>query len=67
MRLLPPDFTAEHKKLIGAKCPTCKEFDLRTMQNSATMDYFIGCSGWPECKYTEPFKVESKDQILFGF
>jgi ssDNA-binding Zn-finger/Zn-ribbon topoisomerase 1 len=43
----------EDKKII---CPRCrKPMDLRT--NSATGNYFLGCSGFPDCKYNAPFPL----------
>ena len=43
--------TQNHRDDIDEECPKCGA-DLKV--RSGKFGYFVGCSGYPECKYTEP-------------
>ena len=39
---------------VEKSCPECGVgHRLIVRQNSHTLDYFLGCSNYPKCKYTE--------------
>lgn len=40
-------------KPIGEKCPDCTDGYLVERINSNTKNTFIGCSEWPDCKFTK--------------
>jgi len=56
--LLPEDVVVG--RFVG-DCPKC-EWDLVVLQNSKTEKFFIGCSNFPECKYTETFAIDHPNQ-----
>mgnify|MGYP001037529542 CR=1 FL=1 len=52
--------------LIGRKCPKCNK-ELARKYSYKTKSWFIGCSAFPECKYTERIDANNSkivDQIL---
>jgi len=53
--------------VIGKKCPACGK-DLLKKYSYKTKGWFVGCSGYPGCKYTERSgagsESENRDQIL---
>lgn len=40
-------------KPTGEKCSDCKEGFLVERLNSKTTNTFLGCSEWPDCKFTK--------------
>ena len=67
MRILPPDFIVENKRRLNVECPECKKGNLIIRQNTENQRFFLGCTQYPECRYAEPFQVESKDQKIWKF
>jgi ssDNA-binding Zn-finger/Zn-ribbon topoisomerase 1 len=35
-------------------CPQCSTGKLIKRKNSKTHDFFLGCTNYPKCKYTQP-------------
>jgi len=66
-RILPFDFIVENKKRLNVDCPECKKGNLIMRQNTENRTYFLGCTEYPNCRYTEFFVIESKDQMKFDF
>ena len=51
---------------IGKKCPECGN-ELIKKYSHRTFGWFIGCNGYPECKYTEKVnggEEQKKDELL---
>ena len=46
---------------IDEECPECKKNPL--MRRWGRNGIFIGCDGYPECKYTRPIPVEGEEDI----
>ena len=67
MIILPHDFVVENRKKIGKPCPECREGELIIRQNFESKKHFLSCTLYPECRHSEPFMVESKDQMKFEF
>lgn len=40
-------------KPVGEECPDCTDGHLVERVNSKTKNTFLGCSEWPDCKYTK--------------
>jgi DNA topoisomerase-1 len=61
------DLNGEKKKdeKLDRKCPTCGE-DLIKRYSPKTRSYFIGCSGYPKCKFIEAHKEEMGDCPMCG-
>lgn len=52
--------------LIGKKCPECGN-ELVKKYSHRTYGWFIGCNGYPDCKYTEKVNAgeeQKKDEML---
>ena len=45
--------TKNHRDDVDEECPKCGA-DLKV--KSGKYGYFVGCSGYPECKHTEPYE-----------
>ena len=39
-------------EIVSIKCPDCDE-DMVIRQNSYSLDFFLGCSDYPNCKGTK--------------
>ena len=66
MITFPHDFVPENKKRTGKLCPDCKS-ELVVRLNSENGSFFLGCTGYPDCRHAERFEVESQDQMKFKF
>lgn len=53
--------TEKHVEKIGKKCPECKEGELLIRTGKA--GEFVGCSGYPECKFTSNFKRNEDNSV----
>ncbi len=52
--------------LVDRKCKLCNSGEL-SLKNSFRGGAFIGCSNYPECKFTRPLsKTKAKDQVLLS-
>lgn len=40
-------------KIDDGKCPLCGKPLVRKQSHSDYLNVFLGCSGWPECKFTK--------------
>ncbi len=61
-------FQAKQKKVVkkvGRKCPDCEKAkrkgELLYRENKKSGSKFIGCNGYPTCKYTESVEEDVKD------
>lgn len=49
-----PGYIEKQKNVeIARACPECGQ-KLSIRRNRQTGHHFVGCTGWPECGYTEP-------------
>jgi len=59
-------FESDENGKINRKCKLCNTGEL-SLKNSFRGGAFIGCSNYPECKFTRPLsKSKSNDQILLS-
>jgi len=59
-------FETDESGKINRKCKLCSKGEL-SLKNSFRGGAFIGCSNYPECKFTRPLsKSKSKDQIALS-
>lgn len=61
------DKTKKIELLIGKKCPQC-DSELVKKYSHKTRGWFVGCTGYPQCRYTEKINEDDtppkKDEIL---
>ncbi len=48
-----------HKHLVSGKCPDCNEGYMRVIKGE--YGKFLGCSNYPNCKFTKSIKVAMKE------
>jgi ssDNA-binding Zn-finger/Zn-ribbon topoisomerase 1 len=66
MRIFPHDFDTTEGRRLTMLC-SCKQGNLVIRKNQVTGQRFLACSRYPECKLTEPFRLENEgQQDLFG-
>ncbi len=59
-------FEADENGKINRKCTLCSTGEL-SLKNSFRGGAFIGCSNYPECKFTRPLsKSKAKDQVALA-
>ena len=59
-------FESDENGIINRKCKLCGSGEL-SLKNSFRGGAFIGCSNYPECKFTRPLsKAKAKDQIALS-
>ena len=59
-------FDADEKGKVNRKCKLCDTGEL-SLKNSFRGGAFIGCSNYPDCKFTRPLsKSKAKDQIALA-
>ena len=59
-------FESDENGKINRKCKLCDSGEL-SLKNSFRGGAFIGCSNYPECKFTRPLsKAKAKDQIALS-
>ncbi len=58
--LFPPKTDADGKSVDPRKCPTCGEGQLSLKLGK--FGAFIGCSRYPDCRFTRPFGAEKPGQ-----
>lgn len=63
MRTFPAGTEVFHGKRTSIPCPLCKAGTLMVRQNSHNAGLFLGCTQYPDCKHTEPFEIESVNQL----
>jgi ssDNA-binding Zn-finger/Zn-ribbon topoisomerase 1 len=44
-------------------CPKCSDGKLIKRQNNRTKEYFLGCTNYPKCPYTQKLEPEETDGI----
>jgi hypothetical protein len=49
---MPEDFDDSDPLIEGDICPICDKGVMTTRKNAETMEYFLGCSKFPFCKFT---------------
>ena len=57
--LFPPKVDADGNKVDARKCPNCGTGQLSLKLGK--FGAFVGCSNYPECRFTRPFGAEQKD------
>ena len=57
MKILSKEYL-QNKKRTNFKCEECKTGYLIVRQNTENEQFFMGCSNYPECRYTEKFRIE---------
>jgi len=51
-------------KRLGIHCPYCRDGEKVIRQNRTSGEFFVSCTGWPDCNFSENLPEDLRLRVL---